>query len=126
MRCEAESTQVNLKKKKLSLYLLNTVTVVEMNFLLHLESICLSKQPPAPLTECTLHLLCPGHSSDSELRSFCSFHLRRAMSLLRKIAFSTLPSHLRKRGQLMQPSSMLSWLWLVAHLTTDFFSLCIL
>lgn len=48
MRCEAESTQVNFLKKKLSLYLLNTVTVVEMNSLLHLESICLSKQPPAP------------------------------------------------------------------------------
>lgn len=42
MRCEAES-------KKLSLYPLSTVTMIKMISLLHLESICLSKQPPAPL-----------------------------------------------------------------------------
>lgn len=99
-----------VKDKYVSFYLPGTIILIELISLLYLVFICISK---TLLTLLILHVLYTGHLSNSELLSLRSFHQKRVMLLLRKIPFSTLPSHLRKKGQLMQPSSMLSWLWLV-------------
>lgn len=82
-----------------------------------------------PIFSSLLFLLSPSplsfsfmiSSFNTAFHSPCSSHQKKVMFLLRRIPFSTPHTPARRKGSLTEPSSGLTWLWLVAITYQAFF-----
>ena len=82
-----------------------------------------------PIFSSLLFLLSPSplsfsfmiSSFNTAFHSPCSSHQKKVMFLLRRIPFSTPHTPARRKGSLTEPSSGLTWLWLVATTYQAFF-----